>query len=145
MDTGALTEEGIGGGSCSLSALRPPAQVDGHISGDGRARETCDDGGGVIGRAEIEGAIASRCGDGARGGRSSNSTVFASESNEDDLDAGGARNLSLPTFISKLTDDELDSAGLPVGLPSPIHDVEADGLGAGDVAGDRRGEGRGNN
>jgi hypothetical protein len=45
--------------------------------------------------------------------------------------------------VPKLTDDEFDGTGLSLGLPSPIHDAEADGLGAGDVPGDRRGDGRG--
>jgi len=52
---------------------------------------------------------------------------------------------SLLAFVPKLANDEYDGAGLPVGLPSPTDEVEANGLGAGDVAGDRRGEGRGNN
>lgn len=68
---------------------------------------------------------------------------MASERDEDDLETGGARNLSLFIFVPKLIDDELDGTGLPLGLPSPMHDAEADGLGAGDVPGDRRGEGRG--
>jgi len=43
-DTGALAEEVIGGGSCSLSALNPSAHVDE----------------GVRGRPEIEAAVARR-------------------------------------------------------------------------------------
>lgn len=58
METDALTEEGTGEGSCSLSAISPSVHVDEGVRDDGRVHETGADGERVRGRAEIEEAVA---------------------------------------------------------------------------------------